>query len=820
MLSQPSVDFVAAGGNRHPAAADWDSTSGILAFASDRNIALWKPLDVHRQGVRSLLSGHTDIVNVVKFVPSEHSLKRLFFSGSADRAVCAWVADSSDPSLAGHVGTFEGHRASINAIAISSNASLIATASADGLIKVWRLHADADKQEVQLQPLQDLLLKPHYLPLALELYSLVENGATVLAVGGTKSIVEIYVASGPHQPFSPAATLTGHEGWIRSLAFVREGNGPNSDVLLSSASQDKYIRLWRIHEGGNPPPTSNQDPVGGTQGSLSNKAHRFSANDCTYSVTFEALLLGHEDWIYTVRWSTDQGKLRLLSASADNTLAIWEPDATSHVWICTVRLGEINAQKGATTATGSSGGFWNGLWSPDGKALACIGRTGSWRMWKHCDDDDTYRQEVAVTGHSKEVRALAWARDGSYLLSTSADQTTRLFAEWKRDDTITWHEMSRPQVHGYDLNCIDVIDDASFISGADEKPLRVFEEPKAVAEMMFSLSGVQTRLESRLPDAASMPVMGLSNKAVEAGEGEGPAEMFTQTYDQKTNQSEHGRQRPPIEDELGRHLLWPEKEKLYGHGYEICAVASSHDGSLLATACRASSIEHAVIRGYKTSDWLEFRHALKAHSLTVTCLEFSADDAFLLSVGRDRQCFLFKRDATNKNHFAVSASDSKAHSRMVLDASWAPVSADAPRVFATAGRDKVVQIWKVAKAGSAIEKSGTLRMSHPVTAVAFAPSMVDGAFMLAVGGENGAISLFRVPADDLGTELLTHLGADIVPSRAVTCLAWRPRAVAGSSKLQLAAASEDSSIVLYGVNLQSAVGGASQSEMPASLTKL
>ena len=41
------TDFVAAGGNRHPAAADWDVTSGLLAYGAENNIALWKPLVVH-----------------------------------------------------------------------------------------------------------------------------------------------------------------------------------------------------------------------------------------------------------------------------------------------------------------------------------------------------------------------------------------------------------------------------------------------------------------------------------------------------------------------------------------------------------------------------------------------------------------------------------------------------------------------------------------------------------------------------------------------------------------------------------------------------
>lgn len=35
--------YIAAGGNRHPAAADWDPVSGLIAFGADRNIAIWKP---------------------------------------------------------------------------------------------------------------------------------------------------------------------------------------------------------------------------------------------------------------------------------------------------------------------------------------------------------------------------------------------------------------------------------------------------------------------------------------------------------------------------------------------------------------------------------------------------------------------------------------------------------------------------------------------------------------------------------------------------------------------------------------------------------
>jgi hypothetical protein len=41
-MLQITANYLAAGANRHPSAADWDE-SGLLAFGADRNIALWRP---------------------------------------------------------------------------------------------------------------------------------------------------------------------------------------------------------------------------------------------------------------------------------------------------------------------------------------------------------------------------------------------------------------------------------------------------------------------------------------------------------------------------------------------------------------------------------------------------------------------------------------------------------------------------------------------------------------------------------------------------------------------------------------------------------
>jgi hypothetical protein len=49
---------------------------------------------------------------------------------------------------------------------------------------------------------------------------------------------------------------------------------------------------------------------------------------------------------------------------------------------------------------------------------------------------------------------------------------------------------------------------------------------------------------------------------------------------------------PPFEEHLLQNTLWPEIQKLYGHGYEIVAVASNPSGSIIASSCK---VGHTII---------------------------------------------------------------------------------------------------------------------------------------------------------------------------------------------------------------------------------
>lgn len=58
-----------------------------------------------------------------------------------------------------------------------------------------------------------------------------------------------------------------------------------------------------------------------------------------------------------------------------------------------------------------------------------------------------------------------------------------------------WYEMGRPQVHGYDLQCLALLGRFSLASGADEKVIRCFMSPANFLENLSKLSNINYSAE-------------------------------------------------------------------------------------------------------------------------------------------------------------------------------------------------------------------------------------------------------------------------------------------------------------------------------------
>uniref|UniRef100_A0A8D2DF34 Elongator complex protein 2 n=1 Tax=Sciurus vulgaris TaxID=55149 RepID=A0A8D2DF34_SCIVU len=531
----------------------------------------------------------------------------------------------------------------------------------------------------------------------------------ILACGDDDCKIHLFVQQ--NDQFQKMLFLSGHEDWIRGVEWATFGR----DLFLASCSQDCLIRIWRLYVK----LTSSEIQ----DDNIRLKENTFTVEDgsikIAFAVTLETVLAGHENWVNAVHWQPSfykdgvlQQPVRLLSASMDKTMILWAPDEESGVWL---------EQR---------------EWSP----------------------------EIVISGHFDGVQDLMWDPEGEFIITVGTDQTTRLFAPWKRKDQsqVTWHEIARPQIHGYDLKCLAMINRFQFVSGADEKVLRVFSAPRNFVENFCAISGhslshVLCDHDNDLPEGATVPALGLSNKAVFQGDmASQPSheeELLTSTgfeYHQVAFQPSLLTE-PPTEDHLLQNTLWPEVQKLYGHGYEIFCVACNNSKTLLASACKAAKKEHAAIILWNTTSWKQVQN-LVFHSLTVTQMAFSPNDKFLLAVSRDRTWSLWKRQDTISPEFdpifslfAFTNKITSVHSRIIWSCDWSPDS----KYFFTGSRDKKVVVWGECDCGDDCMEHGigpcssVLDVGGAVTAVSVCPVLdSSGRYVVAVGLECGKICLY------------------------------------------------------------------------------
>lgn len=780
-----SSEAIFVGANKQNQVSDYNTDNSVVAFGAGKTIALWRPTEKSNQGIFKTLKGHEAEVTCVKFLPDTNYM----VTASEDHHVKIW-----DTSCFTCIQTIKHYVHTIVTLAV--NNSLVAIGSADGSIALWIKDSKSDEFVLG----HEFKVRKGFLPLTLSISNVIGD-QFLLAIGGTSMSVFIYsfvLADSKVQHCQLSAEMEGHEDWVKSLTFREKRDNPNN-FLLASGSQDRYIRLWRIRVND---AIENDGEDEGKPTLLSNKKYKFEiTEDIKVVINFEALIMGHDDWISSLSWHEE--RMQLLAATADTSLIIWEPDETSGVWVCASRLGEISF-KGASTATGSSGGFWSCLWfTHESKDyILTNGKTGSWRVWSS-DDGFEWTQQLSVTGATKAVTDVVWSPNGEYLLATSLDQTTRLFAPWvydaegKQRPVVTWHEFSRPQIHGYDMMCIDPISDVRFVSGGDEKILRSFDLPKGVSEILRKLVGCKFQVSDELPESASLPALGLSNKAIGQTDTdqdeEDPNERETNETKKISYTLTSGLSQPPFEDQLQRHLLWPEIEKLYGHGYEMSCVDVSPDGSLIASACRSNSPQHAVVRIFDVQTWQEIKTQLFYHDLTITRLKFSKDSKFLLSVSRDRKWALWERDMVT-NKFVLKYSSDKAHSRIIWDSDWAPSGFGS--VFLTGSRDKSIKVWRFNSSKETFECENLIKLDEPVTAISVFDEIVHDRILVAVGTAEGSIHIFTYSS---AFELVQKVEDNVTPGGRISRLKWS--SLQRDGKLCLGVGSEDASMRIFSVTL-------------------
>uniref|UniRef100_A0AAY5JY47 Elongator complex protein 2 n=1 Tax=Esox lucius TaxID=8010 RepID=A0AAY5JY47_ESOLU len=716
-------------------------------------------------------------------------LKRVSVSlGSIFGGFVGWV------ECVGHTGPV----CAVDAIHLDNNKLLIASTASDSTVRLW-LHTGSKGKTWGL-PI------PNVNPFAFCYQE--HNGGEVLS-------------------------LQGHEDWIRGV----EWTCVDGDLLLASCAQDCLIRVWKLVAKSG----AEGDHLDVCTIRMWEDVFTLTESDASslFAVTLETVLAGHENWVYGVHWQLPvikggrpQQSLSLLSASMDKTMILWAPEEGSGVWVEQVRVGEVG---------GNTLGFYGCQISPDGSMILAHAFHGALHLWAR-GQQVNWSPGVVISGHFSAVQDLCWDPEGEFVISVGSDQTARLLTPWKRKHQTqvkpSWHEISRPQIHGYDMQCLAMVGRFLYVSGADEKVLRVFRAPRNFVENFANISGapLESLLVSELPEGASTPALGLSNKAVFQGTSIGDPSGFNGVSDQYRESYFHPLTltEPPPEDHLLQNTLWPEVQKLYGHGFETFCLASDSQRTVVASACKASKAEHAAVLLWSATCWRQLQ-ALPCHSLTVTQMSFSPDGRFLLAVSRDRTWSLWRRDSLpdTEPHFSLfthTGKDTAVHTRIIWSCDWTSDS----KFFVTSSRDRKVIVWGECSRPSDCPDEGPgiqpcssiLDVKESATAVSVCPFLCpDLSYLLAVGLDSGRILLYKwTPSGgSIGAEAAdwSRYGeTDVSQSHTLTVkrLRWRPRvgragqrddgvgerAPADDVWVQLASAGADNSVRIFSVNREAA----------------
>lgn len=132
----------------------------------------------------------------------------------------------------------------------------------------------------------------------------------------------------------------------------------------------------------------------------------------------------------------------------------------------------------------------------------------------------------------------------------------------------------------------------------------------------------------------------------------------------------------------------------------------------------------------------------------MTQILFSPDNTKLLSVSRDRRWSIFEKNRENNEFFLAATTDKTTgiHARIIWCCAWTHDS----KYFATASRDGKLVVWWKNKAREVVNSLGPYEAvgqhlelkGESITAVAFAPNLIDNKYLLCLGLDTGVVIFY------------------------------------------------------------------------------
>jgi WD40 repeat protein len=606
-----------------------------------------------------------------------------------------------------HAGllTLRGHTAQVYSVAFSPDGTGLASASADGTVKLWDA---ATGQEIRT-------LRAHLEPGELSrcTSAAFSPDGTRLASASTDGTVKVWDATTGQQTL----TLAGHTAFCFSVTF-----SPDGTRLASSAAGDETVKVWDAATGKEL--FNLRKHIWGFSVMFSPDGTRLATATADGTVWVwdatterEALLrirTGHTGMVRGVAFSPDG--TRLATASFDGTVKVWDAATGQEI----------------RTLAGHTGGVSCVAFSPEGTRLASGSLDQTVRIW----DATTGKEVGTLKGHTHEVSGVMFSPDGARLASASSDHMVKIW------DTTSKPEARTLSGHAYDVFHVAFSPDGKRCASAStDRTVKVWDT--RTGRVIHTLASHTTMVTSVAfsPDgkrlaSATGAFPGLADaqvKAVEVKVWDVTTGREIHTLLKEHTSGFHSVEFSPDGTRLAAAgidktvKLWKvttgqEVLTLIGHTDAVRSVAFSPDGKRLASGDTDGT---AKIWDASTGKEIHTLGRDTSSHYKIRCLALSPDGSRLATAYNDGAARLWDV-STGQLIYTLTG-----HTNQVLG--WA-FNADGKRL-ASASWDGTVKLWDVTTGQEALTLTGH---TDAVISVAFSP---DGK-QLATSGRDGTVKLW------------------------------------------------------------------------------
>ncbi|MBW4635679.1 MAG: PD40 domain-containing protein [Iphinoe sp. HA4291-MV1] len=528
---------------------------------------------------RNRLEGHKDVIQSVSFSPDGQMLA----TASYDNTVKLWRSDGS------LITTLEGHTQPVMSISFSRDGQMFASGSLDGTVRLWNRNGKLIRF---FKTDNNSVFSVRFSP----------DGKTI-ATGNEDKTAKLWGIDG-----RLLKTLEGHRGLVRQVSFSSDGN------RIVTVSDDKTVKLWSW-DGKLLKTLDNSDFIASADFSPDSQILATASLDKTVKLwNQEGKLLQtlkHPEQVWSVSFSAD--RQTIASGSKDGIVRLWARDG-----------------KLLDTWKGHKGAIPSIAFSPDGKMLATAGNDGITKFWQ------VNRSWLTVlVGHQNNVFSARFSPDGKRIASASFDGTVKI---WSREGQL----LSTLKEHQGKVNSVSFSPDGQTIASAgDDNTIKLWSV-NVDRQAPITLRGHEDRIIS--------VSFSSDGKMIASASADGTAKLWS--------------------------LDGKELRTLKGHRARVLSVAFSSDGQTIATAGDDKIVKLWSSKGKELG-------RLKGHASEIWSVGFSRDGQTIITTSGDKTIKLWQRDGRLITTLI-------GHTASVLDANFSPDG----KMIASASSDGTIKLWQ------------------------------------------------------------------------------------------------------------------------------